>query len=131
MAGLLSVSVVSTSSASSAADTLQFSLRAGSGVEHGPDFRFALESRPIFLVQLHKLGGDAKSFGPRCYVQNRIAADHFLRFGEGPIRDRDFAASKPHTGAVLAGQQTSSVHKNAVLLRLLDKLAHRLHQFGR
>src|SRR5262249_59964879 len=40
----------------------------------------------------------------------------------------DLAVGEPYPGTVLAGEQSARVDEGAVLLRLLDELAHRLQQ---
>src|SRR5277367_5456497 len=62
--------------------------------QHLPDFGFTLPSRPVFLVQLHKVLGAFDRLFLRFQFEHRKPAHHFLRFGVRPVNRRHLPSSQ-------------------------------------
>jgi hypothetical protein len=60
-------------------------------------------------VQLHELLRQRDGLVFRSGVEDREPADHFLRFREWAVSDAQFAATDPHTRALRAGRQPTSL----------------------
>src|ERR1700722_10708976 len=71
-------------------------------------FNFALPARPVLAMHFEKFGAALECGFFIGIFENRVAANHFLGFGEPTIADLDLAISEAHAGARVRSTQLAA-----------------------
>src|SRR6185295_916827 len=77
-----------------------------------------------------ELAREPKDFRLRIRLQDRPAADDLFALAEGAVGGGQRPALEANPEALLAGRQPARIDEASLPARLLDELAHRLHQGG-
>src|SRR3954469_3415419 len=83
---------------------------------------------PFVAVDPQEALGQLDRFLHGFRLQDRIAADHLLGFGERSIGGRQLAAAQAHTHAFCGRTQAGGGDELALAGHVLDQLAHVLHE---
>src|SRR5215831_16659220 len=79
-------------------------------------------------VELHEFLAQFDGFFLRCRLQDREAADQFLRFGERPVGYGHLASGNAHPSPRRAGKQAAGLKEDAGFGHLFTEFAHRRDQ---
>src|SRR5215472_16406785 len=79
-------------------------------------------------VELHEFLAQLDGFFLRCRLQDRKAADQFLRFGERPVGYGHLASGNAHPSSSRAGKQSAGLKEDAGFGHLFAEFAHRRDQ---